>query len=123
MAKQNTGEYLIGTQSYSLGYELQASQERKFEVAMIPCTEPYVDTTSAQGAMMAISTASKNPERAMMFLNLLNTDPEIMTLINYGVEGIHYTLNSDGCVDSPQSATTSSPGPTAWATLPSCLLR
>ncbi len=98
-AKQNTGEYLIGTQSYSLGYELQASQEREFEVAMIPCTDPYVDTTSAQGAMMAISTASKNPERAMMFLNLLNTDPEVMTLMNYGVEGVHYNLTSDGCVE------------------------
>ena len=74
-AKQLTGDYLIGTQSYSLGYELQASQERNIEVAMIPCTDAYVDTTSSQGAMMAISTTSKNPERAMMFLNLLNTDP------------------------------------------------
>lgn len=98
-AKQNTGEYLIGTQSYALGYELQATQERGFEVAMIPCTDPYVDTTSAQGAMMAISTASKNPERAMMFLNLLNTDPEVMTLMNYGVEGVHYNLTEDGCVE------------------------
>lgn len=98
-ASQNLGSYLIGTQSYALGYELQASQERGFEVAMIPCTEPYVDTTSAQGAMMAISTASKNPERAMMFLNLLNTDPEVMTLMNYGVEGVHYNLTDDGCVE------------------------
>ena len=98
-AKQLTGEYLIGTQSYSMGYELQASQERGFEVAMVPCTEPYVDTTSSQGAMMAVSTASKNPERAMMFLNLLNTDPTLMTLLNYGVEGTHYTVDDDGCVE------------------------
>lgn len=98
-SKQNTGAYLIGTQSYSLGYELQASQERGFEVAMVPCTEPYVDTTSSQGAMMAISTASKNPERAMMFLNLLNTDPVVMTLLNYGVEGVHYNKTADGCVE------------------------
>ncbi|MGL5260375.1 MAG: ABC transporter substrate-binding protein [Lachnospiraceae bacterium] len=96
-AKQLTGEYLIGTQSYALGYELQASEERGFEVAMIPVTEPYVDTTSSQGAMMAISTASKNPEKAMMFLNLLNTDPYLMTLLNYGVEGVHYNL-VDGLV-------------------------
>ena len=31
--------------------------------------------------------------------NLLNTDPEVMTLMNYGVEGVHYTLNGDGCVE------------------------
>lgn len=91
-AKQLTGDYLIGTQSYALGYEVQASKERKFEVAMVPTTPPFVDTTSSQGAMMAISTASKNPERAMMFLNLLNTDPYLMTLLNYGVEGVHYNM-------------------------------
>ena len=95
--KQLSGDYLIGTQSYALGYELQASQERGFEVAMVPCTDPYVDTTSSQGAMMAISTASKNPERAMMFLNLLNTDPTLMTMLNYGIEGVTYELE-DGLV-------------------------
>ena len=97
-ASQLAGNYLIGTQSYSYGYEVQASQERGIEVAMVPCTEPYVDTTSSQGAMMAISTASKNPDRAMMFLNLLNTDPYVMTLLDYGVEGIHYNLDDQGCV-------------------------
>ncbi len=96
--KQLSGEYLIGTQSYSLGYELQASQERGIHVEMVPCTDAYVDTTSSQGAMMAISTASKNPDRAMMFLNLLNTDPTLMTLLNYGVEDIHYTKNDDGTI-------------------------
>lgn len=91
-AKQLSGEYLIGTQSYALGYEIQATGERGFEVAMVPCTPAYVDTTSSQGAMMAISTASRNPERAMMFLNLLNTDPYLFTLLEYGIEGVHYNL-------------------------------
>ncbi|WP_342758566.1 ABC transporter substrate-binding protein [Kineothrix sedimenti] len=97
-SKQLSGSYLIGTQSYALGYEVQASQERGIEVAFVPCTPPYVDKTSTQGAMMAISTASKNPERAMAFLNLLNTDPYLMTLLEYGVEGTHYNLNDDGLV-------------------------
>ena len=97
-AKQLTGDYLIGTQSYALGYEVQASKERGFEVAMLPCTPAYVDTTSSQGAMMAISTSSKNPERAMMFLNLLNTDPYLFTLLDYGVEGVHYNLENGEAV-------------------------
>jgi putative aldouronate transport system substrate-binding protein len=96
-AKQLTGGYLIGTQSYALGYEIQATTERGFKVDMVPCTPAYVDTTSSQGAMMAISTSSKNPERAMMFLNLLNTDPYLFTLLEYGVEGVHYNLK-DGKV-------------------------
>jgi putative aldouronate transport system substrate-binding protein len=97
-ATQLDGKYLIGTQSYALGYEVQASAERGIDVAFVPCTPPYVDKTSTQGAMMAISTASKNPERAMAFLNLLNTDPYLMTLLEYGVEGTHYNLNDDGLV-------------------------
>lgn len=96
--KQKSAQYLIGTQSYALGYEVQTSAERGIEVAYVPCTPPYVDKTATQGAMMAISTASKHPDKAMEFLNLLNTDPYLITLLEYGVEGQHYTLNSDGLV-------------------------
>lgn len=95
-AKQLTGEYLIGTQSYAYGFEVQESKARGFEVAYVPCTDPYVCTSSAQGAMMAISSGCKNPERAMMFLNLLNTDAELMTLLDYGVEGVHYNKLDSG---------------------------
>lgn len=102
--KQLDADYLIGTQSYALGYEFQASQERGIEVAMIPVTPAYVDTTSSQGALMAISTASKNPERALMFLNLLNTDPYLFTLMEYGIEGVHYNLTEEGLVDFIQEA-------------------
>lgn len=56
----------------------------------------YSDNTSVQGAMMAISANSDAPEACMKFLNLLNTDPYVMTLLNYGVEGIHYNLNDQG---------------------------
>ncbi len=91
-AAQNAAKYLIGTQSYSLGYEIQESSKRGIEVAMVPCTPAYIDTTASQGAMMAISATCKNPERAIMFLNLLNTDPELMTLLNFGIEGTHYDM-------------------------------
>ena len=96
---QKTGEYLIGTQSYAYGYEFSADVlDRGIEVAFVPCTEPYVDTTAAQGAMMAISTASEHPVESFKFLALLNSDPTLMTLMNYGVEGIHYNLDDNGLV-------------------------
>jgi len=95
-SKQKTGEYLIGTQSYSYGYEAQASAERGIKVEFVPCTEPYMDTTSTQGAMMAISTTSDHPDRAMMFLNLLNTDEKLFTMLDFGLEGTHYNLNDQG---------------------------
>ena len=93
---QTAGEYVIGTQSYAFGYEKTASSERGIEVAMVPCTEPYTDMSSTQGAMYAVSKASKNPERAVALLDLLASDSKAMTLLTYGVEGVHYNLNDKG---------------------------
>lgn len=33
-----------------------------------------------------------------MFLNLLNSDPVVMTMLNYGTEGFTYNKNSDGTI-------------------------
>ena len=45
---------------------------------------------------MAISAASKHPERALMVYDLLRNDKECYDLINYGVEGVQYKKNSSG---------------------------
>ena len=97
-ATQSTAEYLFGTQSYAFGCELDYSNARGIDVRMVPETAAYMDCTSGQGAMMAVSITSKNPERALMFLNLLNTDPVLMTMMNYGLEGYTYNTNADGTI-------------------------
>lgn len=95
---QATGDYLFNTLPYAFGCELDYSKARGIDVRVVPCDAPFMDATSGQGAMMAISVTSKNPERALMLLNLLNTDPELMTLMNYGIEGYTYNKNSDGTI-------------------------
>ena len=106
---QLSANYLIGTQSYALGYEYTASAERGIEVAFVPCTDPYVDTTASQGAMVAINSASNYPVESFKFLALLNSDPYLMTLLNYGVEGVHYTKNADGLVEFTDARATYTP--------------
>lgn len=44
----------------------------------------------------AIVRDSKNPERAMMVLNLMLTDATLNRLVQCGVEGTHFELTSDG---------------------------
>ena len=44
----------------------------------------------------AIVRGTKNPERALMVLDLLMTDPELNALIQYGIEGTHYEIDEDG---------------------------
>ncbi|SDL31364.1 ABC transporter substrate-binding protein [Paenibacillus jilunlii] len=58
-----------------------------------------VSTKSLQGSMLAISRTSKNPERAMMFMNLIHTDPVLYNLLTFGIEGKHYKKVSDNTVE------------------------
>ena len=107
---QNTANYLISSEVSLYGYEYTTSEQRGIQVAYLMTTDaPYIDNTSVQGAMMAISANSAHPVEAMKFLNLLNTDPYVMTLMNYGLEGTHYTLNAEGEVEFTEARSAYSP--------------
>ena len=54
-----------------------------------------VSSSETAGAMLAISAASADPERAMMFINLLHTDKTLLNMLNFGIEGIHYTRSGE----------------------------
>ncbi|GFZ75760.1 ABC transporter substrate-binding protein [Paenibacillus marchantiophytorum] len=61
------------------------------DIVTIPTSSPFVGTNTIIQSMQAISKTSGNPERALMFLNLLNTNKELLNLVSYGIEGKHYT--------------------------------
>ncbi|OCT15029.1 hypothetical protein A8709_12990 [Paenibacillus pectinilyticus] len=61
-----------------------------------------INGNDTQGSMQAISRTSKNPERAMMFLELLNTDKYLNNLVNNGIEGKHFVKVSDNVIDFAQ---------------------
>lgn len=52
-----------------------------------PITKAYKKNTSTQVANFVISQTSKNKEKAMEFLTLLNTDPELLNGLVFGPEG------------------------------------
>ena len=94
--------YLI---SYAPGYAESTAAKTGHGVEFIPLMDPLFETRSAQGGMMAISSASKYPEKALEFLNLLNTDEYVGTLIRHGIEGEHYTAVGDTQVDRTMGGT------------------
>ncbi len=107
---QNAANYLISSEVTSYGYEFTTSEQRGIQVAYLLTTDaPFIDNTSVQGAMMAISANSAHPDECMKFLALLNTDPYVMTLLNYGVEGIHYNLNDAGEVEFTEARASYTP--------------
>ncbi|WP_274648673.1 ABC transporter substrate-binding protein [Paenibacillus humicola] len=82
------------------------------KLEQIYLTGKTVSTSETAGAMLAISSTSKDPERAMMLINLLHTDKDLVNLLDFGIEGVHYTLNGD--IMTPTAKTSGySPG-VAW---------
>lgn len=69
-----------------------------FDVKTAMISEPYVSTKSIITTLNAINKASKHPEKAMEFINLLNTDKDLFNAISFGVEGKHYTKVNDNTV-------------------------
>lgn len=73
------------------------------KLGQIQMTEKTVATSETAGSMLGISTTSKDPARAMMFINLLHTDKELNNLINFGIEGTHYTRNGEIMTSTDQT--------------------
>ncbi len=73
-----------------------------YEMAQFSVTVPRATMNDTQGSMNAIVTTSKNPERALMFLELVNTDPYVNNVLNYGVENVHWVQAGDNVVDFAQ---------------------
>lgn len=76
--------------------ELLWSRSAGYDLAVQPMHSPITFNNSVTGAIQAISATSKNPESAMKFLNLLNTDPYLRNLVDKGIEGVHYEEIADG---------------------------
>ncbi len=65
-------------------------------------TQNLVALSITHGAM-AVSAASKNPERALMVYDLIRNDPECYALFNYGVKGVSYDIDENGMRIRPAS--------------------
>ena len=70
--------------------EVLWSKDLKYDVVASQITDSYITNASTTGSMIAVSKNSKNPDKAVEFLNILNTDEYIRNLLNYGIEGTHY---------------------------------
>ena len=75
--------------------EILWSKDLKYDVVASQITDSYITNASTTGSMIAVSKNSKNPDKAVEFLNLLNTDETIRNLLNYGIEGTHYESVND----------------------------
>ncbi len=79
--------------------EFSNAVNNRYEYVSSVIDEPLITTDLTLGAMFSISRTSEDPERAMMVLNYLHTDPYVVNLIVHGVEDVHYTKVGDNRIE------------------------
>ncbi len=93
------GRYVVSCEGWKPGVESDVENDIGQDVIVVRLSEPYMKMDGGIKTMIAIGANAKNPEKAMKFIELVNTDKELYNLIGFGIEGKHYTLNSDGKVE------------------------
>lgn len=71
----------------------------EFDAALLRNKNTVATTNYLHEAVNSISITSKNPERSLMMLELVNTDNYVATTIRFGLEGEHYAVQEDGRID------------------------
>lgn len=98
-ADEKAGKIFAHIKSGKPGKAAELSLQHGFNWIQVDLTKPVSTTREMTGSMQAISKTSKNPERALMFLELVNNDKQLNNLINFGVENKHYVKKSDNVID------------------------
>lgn len=91
--------------SYAPGAAEAEAAKTGHGVTFVPLMDPLFETKNARGGILAISSASEHPDKALELINLLNTDEYVGTLIRHGIEGQHYSAVGDNQVDRTMGGT------------------
>ncbi len=98
ITEHKSGKFAVWAESYKPGVEAEQKSMVGEDVVVAMVSEPYFTTDSALATMIGINKRSKNPEKALKLIELLNTDKEFYNLICYGIEGKHYEKIGDNYV-------------------------
>lgn len=112
VATLTTNDDVAGSEFMNTQQELpylvdQRNKTSNYEMGVLHLQEkPLMTTSGVRGSMFAFSKLSKNPQKAMEFVNLLNTDKYLRNLVAYGIEGKHYIAVGEDYYKLPDGAKT-----------------
>ncbi len=100
-----SGNYFCYIASYSYPEESTAAQISAqaggMELGAKIIQEAYVSTSDISALSWMVSSTSDVPEAALKFLNLTFTDPDVINLIIWGIEGRDYVV-ADNMINYPE---------------------
>ena len=100
----NQGRYGVMLNVSKPGSAATFKNARGYEIEVADVTTPFYDGSGALTTLNSISATSKNPEKALQLLELINTDKEIYNLLCFGFEGTHYTKDEEGKIVYAENA-------------------
>jgi putative aldouronate transport system substrate-binding protein len=77
--------------NYKPGGDVELSQAIGRASVGIPFSTSYLTTGGINATMTAVSRTTRNPDKTVQFLDLVNSDRHLFNLITKGIEGRHYT--------------------------------
>ncbi len=80
------------------GYEVTLKDKYGLDGTYVTLGDSMVTTNTVRSTMTSVSFTSKNPERACMMIDLMNSKPELFNALSYGIEGTNYTLDNGQAV-------------------------
>ncbi len=107
------GKIFASVKSLKPGKADEMTISTGYEWIQIAITNPIISNRDTSGSMQAISSTSEHPERAMMVLELFNTDEYFNNLINFGIEGEHYVKVGEKMIEPGPGSDKYNPG-TPW---------
>ena len=96
----DTGTVACQVFEYEPGAVETWQRGKPFHISYIMATTPPIMNNSAvMQAMTALTVNSNHPARAMKVLNLLYSDPYLLNLLVWGIEGVHYKKLTDNHIE------------------------
>ena len=92
------------------GGDIESNKSKGYECVYVPLSDAYVTTSNITATLSCIGVNSKNPERAMEVLEVINTDPEVYNTLIYGIEGEHYNKIDDTTIEFTEASANYNPG-------------
>jgi putative aldouronate transport system substrate-binding protein len=90
--------------------EVNAGAPKGMVWKQIDMTKAIANQDAVAGSLQNLPISCKNPERAMMLLELFNTDKYLNNLINFGIEGKHYKKTGPNRIDYADGVTPANSG-------------
>ena len=75
------------------GWELQAEYADQYEILIMGA--PRATEADVFGSMFAVGGSTIASDRAVEIITYLNTNAELRNLLQYGIEGVNYTLETE----------------------------